>query len=134
MSPEIRVNKDLIASVPDETGWYQTISGKPLHIDVDGIDANSKGKQKIIIRADEVGGMRVLGLTAEGIGNSSDPKRGDQKLPEVKVTLLDKPIRITYRRSEWHDSRSLAETRGEYSRKYKVTYKNPRWTRGHGQR
>lgn len=29
MSPEIRINGQLITSVPDETGVHQTLAGKP---------------------------------------------------------------------------------------------------------
>ena len=133
MSPEINVQGNLIAKVPDETGTYQTLRGKELYVNVDGIDASNK-KQTVILKGDEIGGERVLGLTHEGIGNSEDPKRGDQLLPTISISLLAKPIRVSYKRSKWASSKSLGNPRGGQYREYKETYKNPRWTKGHGQR
>lgn len=133
MSPEIRIQDKLIAKVPDETGIYQTLGGERLYVNVNGINASNK-KQIVILEAEEIGGKRMLGLTHEGIGSSNDPKRGDQRSPIISISLLDKPIRISYKRREWISSKSLGDPRGGQYREYKETYKNPRWTRGHGQR
>ena len=133
MPPEIMIGDKLIARVPDETGTYQTLSGKGLYVNVDSVDANNK-KQIVILDAEEIGGKRVLGLTHEGIGNSNDPKRGDQQLPTISIKLSDRPIRISYKRREWINSHSLGNPRGGRYREYKDTHKNPHWTKGHGQR
>lgn len=133
MSPEIRIDNKLIASVPDITGTYKTVNGQQLYVNVDGIHADNK-VQIIILEGQEIGGKRVLGLTQEGIGKSDDLKRGDQHSPVISIMLLDKPIRISYKRREWVSSKSLGDPRGGQYREYKETYKNPRWTRGHGQR
>lgn len=126
MSPEIRRDGQLIASVPDETGWYLTLTGKLLHVSTDGIDAHAK-RQKIILESEEIGGRRELGLTHEGVGNSSK-RRGDKKSPELDVRLLDRPIRVTYS-ERYTDVYAARVDRGERQTRY-----NPRWVRGHGQR
>ena len=126
MSPDIRIDGRLIASVPDETGCYLTIDGKPLYVNVDGIDAYAK-RQRIILEAEEIGGKRELGLTHEGIGNSST-RRGDKKSPELDVRLLDRPIRVTYS-ERYTDVYADRVWRGERRTRY-----NPRWIKGHGQR
>lgn len=127
MCPEIRVEGKLIADVPDETGMHQTLNGKPLYVNVDGIDANRQ-KQEIILSSKEIGGRRILGLTLEGIGSSSDRKRGDGKLPQISVTLLSRPIRVTY-------SPLVPDAYAGYQiRDPRQTHKNPYWIRGQGQR
>lgn len=138
MSPEIKVKGTLLASVPDETGWYDLPSGGRIYVNVAGIAAYNK-VQRIILEAEEVGGRRMIGLTQEGKGSSSDRKRGDHLDPEVEVTLLDRPIRVSYSgniRREWHNSRSLGTPRGGYWKEevYKRTYYNPRWMKHHGGR
>lgn len=133
MAPEIIANNNIIADVPDKTGIYNTLKGSTIYVNTDLIDADAK-KQIIILESDEIGGRRKLGLTQQGIGNSNDRKRGDKKDPEVSVSLLDRPIRITYRRTEWVSSKSLGDPSGGQYKERKETYKNPRWTRGNGQR
>jgi hypothetical protein len=135
MSPEIIVNNNLIANVPDETGTYKTLNGGTIRVNVDQIDADAK-KQIITLESDEIGGKRVLGLTHQGIGDSMDRKRGDKKDPEVSVSLLNKPIRVTHndridcnydQRNEW----STEEGPFHWERR---TVKNPYWIRKDGQR
>ena len=133
MAPEIRRNNVLIASVPDETGTHKTLQGGTVYVNVDRIDADSR-KQIIILESDEIGGKRVLGLTQKGIGASNDPKRGDQLSPSITVSLLDKPIRVSYKRHEWAHSKSLGHPSGGRYREYKETHKNPRWIKGSKQR
>lgn len=125
MSPEIKIGTKTIINVPDETGRYETESGS-LYVNTDLIDASRKN-QRIILESDAIGGLRVLGLTQEGIGKSDDPKRGDRKLPHVLVTLHDRPIRISYK----------GEGMNSYGGHWdggKETHRNPRWMKGHGQR
>ncbi len=125
MSPEIRINGKLVANVPDETGMHQTLESKPLYVNVDDIDAYAK-RQRIILEAKEIGGRRELGLTHEGVGNSSN-RRGDKKSPELDVKLLDRPIRVTY--SRWH-----SDQYGNAWRDKRQTQHNPKWIRSHVQR
>ncbi len=138
MSPEIRVNKNLIASVPDETGIYQTLSGKRLYVDVDGINANNR-KQIVILEAEEIGGKRVVGLTLEGRGSSRNTRKGgDKKEPTLDVILHDRPIRVTYSPRARGTETLVKTAQGiayvDYELMGRVTRHNPRWTRGHGHR
>ena len=133
MSPEIRIGTRTVIKVPDQTGMYETPKGKPLYVNTDLIDADS-GHQKIILASDAIGGVRVLGLTHEGVGRSDDPLRGDGKSPLLEITLNDRPVRVGYTRIRWHESRSLGTPRGGYWTSYRELHKNPRWVRGHGQR
>lgn len=126
MSPEIRINGELVASVPDETGIHQKLDGKPLYVNVDGIDSYAR-RQRIILEAEEIGGRRELGLTLEGVGNSNDRRRGDKKSPEISVRLLNRPIRVTY-------SKLISDIYGGLWRGPRETHRNPRWVKGHGQR
>lgn len=137
MSPEIRINGQLIADTPDKTGTYTTTAGKPIYVDVEGIEA-SWSRQRVVIEAEEIGGQRVVGLTQEGRGISSDPKRGDGKLPEIEVVLHERPVRISYRDKHLWVERSMRtitlgdpRNRGYYTDR-KRTYKNPYWIRDHG--
>lgn len=134
MSPEIRLNNKLIASVPDETGMYQTLNGKPLYVNVDLIHANAN-RQLVILDSQEISGLRVVGLTQQGIGNSSR-SGGDNKSPEISVSLLDRPIRVSYKPRTWRARlRTYPGPNDEgYYVDTKRTYKNPRWVKGHGQR
>ncbi len=132
MSPEIRVNNNLIANIPDETGTYKTFEGNIIYVNIDQIDADAK-KQIIVLESNEIGGRRVLGLTHQGIGNSRDRKRGDKKDPEISVSLLSKPIRVTFSKriicDPTYDPLGLYDRRGPSQ-----TVRNPRWIRGNGQR
>lgn len=137
MTPEIRRNDNLIASVPDETGTYKTLRGNEIYVNTDLIDADAK-RQAIILESDEIGGNRVLGLTQQGIGNSKDRKRGDKKDPEISVSLLDKPIRVSYNKSvpapadigwtNWGDPDGEGAS-AEPEKLIRQTVKNPRWIR-----
>ncbi|MEX2007171.1 MAG: hypothetical protein WD992_00135 [Candidatus Levyibacteriota bacterium] len=126
MSPEIRRNGQLIARVPDETGIHTTLNGKPLYINVDLINADAN-RQLVIVDSQETSGLRILGLTQQGIG-SSNHRGGDKKSPEISVRLLDRPIRVTYSRLE------KAEYEMYPVRGTRQTLRNPRWMKGHGQR
>jgi len=137
MSPEIRIGKNVVAKVPDETGVHAMLDGTPVYVNVDAIEASNR-KQQVIVETEALGGRRTVGLTQEGIGHSNDPKRGDGKQPEITVLLENRPIRISYTDRLWiqHSRRSLADVnvRGGYIKMSKRTYKNPRWVKGHGQR
>lgn len=126
MSPEVKANGKVIANVPDETNTYETIAGKPLYVNVDGINADAE-RQPVIVEGEEVGGRREIGLTLQGIGNSNDRRRGDKRSPEVEVRLSDRPIRVTY-------SPLRSDGYGGIWRDFRQTHKNPRWVLGHGQR
>jgi len=133
MSPEIRINNNVIARVPDETGVHKTLSGATIYVDVGQIDADAK-RQIIILESDEIGGRKKLGLTHQGIGNSKDRKRGDGKDPEISVSLLNRPIRTTHndriddgQHNEW----STEEGPFHWERR---TVKNPYWVRGRRQK
>lgn len=129
MSPEIRISGQLVASVPDESGLYEALDGTPLRVDSSGIEAKN-GRQPLILEGTAVGGLRIVGLTQEGKGRSSDPQRGDEKQPPLEVVLHHRPIRISYLDKVWHDSRSLGQPRGGYWTKARQrTYYNPRWMR-----
>jgi hypothetical protein len=130
MSPEIRVNNNLIANVPDKTGTYKTSNGGTMNVNVDQIDADAK-KQIITLESDEIGGKRVLGLTHQGIGNSMDRKRGDKKDPEISVSLLNKPVRITHndRVIDIAGGGPYDEGREDICHTERRTVKNPYWTR-----
>ena len=131
MSPKIWRNGDLIADVIDETGTHEMLDGKPIYINVDGIDAQ-KRKQLIIIEAEELGGRREFGLTLEGIGKSWDLKRGDGKQPELGIVLNDRPIRVTYSASlGWEDDGDVysLEPLPPPRRALRETRLNPRWIR-----
>lgn len=129
MSPEIRVNGQLVADVPDETGLYKALDGSPLYVDVARIEARS-AKQRLLIEGRSVGGSRVIGLTQEGKGSTDKVKKGgDGREPSVSATLHDRPVRISYRDRIWHASRSLGWPRGGYYESAKRTYYNPRWMR-----
>ncbi len=94
MSPEIRMNGELIADVPDDYGYYPTLDGNS-HVLVDSrqIDAN-KTKQILILGGSAIGERRIIGLTNEGKGSSSNTKRGgDGKEPILDVILRDRPIK-----------------------------------------
>lgn len=127
MSPQIRINGELIADVPDETGLYQAIDNSPLWINLDGIEARNN-RQTVILEGSAIGGQRVVGLTQEGKGVSSDRKRGDGKQPTLEVRLQDRPIRISYQDRRPVDYVSLAPPRSGYVWD-KRTYHNPRWIR-----
>lgn len=132
MSPKIWANKKLIADVPDETGWHQTLEGSPLYVNVDLIDAN-KQQQRLILEANRIGGLRVIGLTLEGKGNSMNHRRGDGKTPPISVELNEKPIRVTHGTTlGWEGSDDIYMTgRGDYGPipGPRQTDMNPRWVR-----
>lgn len=138
MSPEIRADGKLVADVPDETGDYLMLDGSPLHIDVDMLDAYQE-KQLILLNGPAIGGKRIVGLTLEGRGNSGNTKKGgDGKEPSLDVTLHDRPIRVTYSPRIKGTERLVETSQGitlvGYARMSRNTLRNPRWTRGHGQR
>lgn len=116
MSPEIRKDGKLVADVPDETGLYRMLDGRPLYVDLNGIEARNR-KQVLVLGGVAVGGRRLIGLTQAGKGSSSKTnKGGDGKSPTLEVTLHDRPIRISYSPYKW-------------SSEDKRTYYNPRWIR-----
>ncbi len=135
MSPEIKKDGIIIANVPDKTGTYVTINGISLYVNTDQIDAHNN-KQQIALDCAEIGGKRVIGLTQEGKGKSSDLKRGDGKLPEIDVVLNDRPIRVSYTRVQHERYRPHGwGLWGEPSRTIKTvrkeTYRNPNWRNGY---
>jgi hypothetical protein len=110
MSPEIRINGELFADVPDQTGVYQTLKGKCLYVNVDGIHPLNE-VQQILIHSDELRGKRKIQLSPGGRGRQQ--LRDDQ---QIEVTLRERPIR---RSSGWKGSTSLQRrTSG---------WKNPHW-------
>lgn len=132
MSPQIRINGELVADVPDETGLYQALDGNTLWIDLSGIEARNS-RQTVILEGSTIGGQRIVGLTHEGKGNSSDRKRGDDKEPTLEVILQDRPIRVSYQDKYWSEPASKWGMWGkgrlghwEYPRR---TYHNPKWIR-----
>lgn len=131
MSPDIRIGKELVASVPDITGIHQMLDGSPLYVNVDGINGNNN-RQTIIVEAAAIGGKRVIELTQQGIGTSSHPKRGDGQEPKISIALSDKPIRISYRDREFIRHPIWARPCGApddgYYKETKRTYINPYWT------
>ena len=132
MSPKIWANGNLVANIiSDDTGRREMLDGSPVDINTDQIEA-TRDKQIIIVTSDQLGGRRVIGLTQEGRGSSSDPKRGDGLEPELHVLLSDSPIRISYRDQVWHERpRTLAGPNdGGWYEEHKRTYLNPRWIRG----
>lgn len=137
MSPEVKINGRLVADVPDETGWHQALDGTPLYVDVSLIEA--KGNRQILgLNGLSVGGVRVVGLTQEGKGNSGNSKKGgDGKEPALDIALHDRPIRVSY--SPRIGEPILVVTgMGDlylgYRRGERRTLRNPRWVKGHGQR
>lgn len=80
MAPEISIDGQLVADVPDETGLHQALDGSPLYVDVSGIEARNN-IQLLILEGLSVGGRRIIRLTQEGKGNTDHPKRGDGKQP-----------------------------------------------------
>lgn len=137
MSPEIRNNGKLIADVPDNTGWYRALDGTLLNVDLDLIDVHKK-TQIIKITGSSVGGLRVVGLTLEGKGNSDNSRKGgDGKEPTLEVTLRDRPIRVTYAPRVGDPIPVVTPYGGlyiGYMKGEKRTLHNPRWVKGHGQR
>lgn len=127
MSPEIRINGLLVARVPDETGLYRALDGSPLRVDSSGINAR-RDHQSLILEGPAVGGLRIIGLTLEGKGYSSDRKRGDDKLPILEVLLGDRPIRVSYERYKEREYHTFVIPPNNTVR-YKETYRNPRWMR-----
>lgn len=137
MAPDIYVYGKKIAEVPDDTGTYPTLNGGTIYVNTDQIDADAK-KQIITLESDEIGGKRVLGLTQQGIGNSKDRKRGDKKDPEISVSLLNKPIRVSYNKTV--SDRTYSNCNFDYgvgdkraSHEERMTLKNPRWIKRNGQ-
>ncbi len=138
MSPDIKVNGELVANVPDKTGIYETLDGNLVSLSMDGIEARNKRQ---VVRILFHGGLvrdeslRVIGLTQEGIGSSANTKKGgDGKEPLVEVTLHDRPIRVTYNPRVWVNDEHLTGGPGSCYYEERVTRHNPRWVRGHGQR
>ncbi len=127
MSPEIKVNGEIIADVPDETGIYLARDLTPLYVDVDQIDAR-KERQVVKVVGSRVKGVRLVGLTLDGKGSSANTKKGgDGRESLIEVTLHDRPIRVTYTPVVDQDYNI-----GRYGER--VTRYNPRWVRGHGRR
>lgn len=120
----------LIAEVPDITGEHRDHNGDPILVDVDQIEAHN-GKQVVKIKSKLIGGTRIVGLTQEGTGNSVNKRKGGDSLkPDLKVTLCDRPIRISYidKLCVPHTS-TFASRGGSYVEIVKRTYYNPRWNR-----
>lgn len=88
MAPEIWRGEKLVANVPDETGMHKTLSGKPLYVNVDLLDAF--GSTRIELEAEEIGGKRAFNLDSDGTGEG----RGSEKKskPPIRVVLLERPI------------------------------------------
>lgn len=128
MSPEITIYGQVIANVPDITGLYQMLDGSPLHVDVTNIEARNT-KQVLLLEGPAIGGKRVIGLTQEGKGGTSNTKKGgDGKQPSIEVSLNDRPIRVSYSRHVRSDYSSLAAPRSSYYEDRRTHY-NPRWVR-----
>lgn len=129
MSPEIKIYGQVVANVPDETGLYQMVDGSPLQVDVTNIEARNN-KQVLLLEGPAIGGKRVIGLTQEGKGGTSNTKKGgDGKQPSIEVTLNDRPIRVSYSRQVRPDYSSLATPRRSSYYEDKRTHYNPRWVR-----
>ena len=137
MSPEIKRSGVVIADVPDETGWHEAKDGSPIYVNVDLIEANNN-HQLVGLAGTSVGNigeLRTVGLTQEGIGTSANTKKGgDGKGPTLDVALHDRPIRVTYSRRVRRDNHSFAQPRHGTIYEERSTHYNPRWVRGHGQR
>ncbi len=130
MSPEIKVNGEIVAVVPDDYGVYTDRNGKSLLVDSRQLDARGE-IQRLILEGPGVGGRRVVGLTLEGKGNSANLKKGgDGQDPILDVILCDRPIRLTTTERVLHERpRTLAGPNGDYYVKVRSTYRNPRWMR-----
>ncbi len=134
MSPEIRIKGKIIADVPDDTGWHRARDGTPLYINTDSINADGEW-QLIQLMGSSVGGIRMVGLTLDGRGESGKTNKGsDGKTPNLEVTLHDRPIRVTYNPRVWVNDEHLTGGPESYYYKERVTRHNPRWVRGHGRR
>lgn len=130
MSPKIWINRNLVADVADETGWHQTLDGRPLYVNVDLIDA-ARQTQRLILEADRIGGLRIIGLTLDGKGNSQNHRRGDGKNPLLSVELNEGPIRYTHGTTpRWEGSSDVYGGGGEHPVSGpRQTDMNPRWVR-----
>jgi hypothetical protein len=131
MSPEIRINEELVANVPDDYGAYIAIDGTSLLVDSRQLDARGE-IQRLILEGPAVGGRRIVGLTLEGKGNSGNIKKGgDGQEPTLDVTLLNRPIRVSYWKKHWVERTNMpmGSPREGYYTEVKSTYRNPRWSR-----
>lgn len=124
MAPEIWIGEKLVAKVPDETGMHETLSGKPLRVNVDKIDAFNN--TRIILDAEEIGGKRVLDLSWDGTGEGQGSKRKGK--PPIRVVLLYRPIRTTVIRFTDGDESLYME----FDSDHKETYRNPYWVKKRG--
>ncbi len=126
MSPEIRIDGQLIADTPDETGWHKTITGGDIYIDVDGIGAANLIQNLTIISpliAGRPGGNNERGERVVQLGPSG---RGSQELPKgrmLKVILKERPIR-----------KSIQRTSGLRNGTTDIVWRNSHWTRPHARR
>lgn len=134
MSPIIRINGEIIADIPDESGLHQTATGNPLVVDLSGIEARNK-RQIVVLESPDIGGRRVVGLTQEGRGRSDMMKKGgDGREPAIEVVLHDRPIRVSYLDKRWVEPKTHWGIWGlrhnGFWERSKRTFPNPRWMRG----
>lgn len=139
MCPEIYIDKKLIADVPDKTGHYKTLDGKPLYVNVDGIHSENS-VQTVIVEAEELAGRpraksangrREIQLSQVGIGmqqlRSPHPEKGIAG-PVMKVVLKNQPISWSSRQKYGEVIKDIGNPKARYVQPH------PRWQQGHGRR
>lgn len=126
MSPEIRIDKELLADVPDRTGWFETVEGDSLFVDVNGINARNR-VQTLILQTRRLEGheerrpplvRRVIELNPDG--------RGKQVLPHgrtLTVMLHHRPIR-------GHAFAKVRHERWEFMKR--IHFSHPHWRKPRG--
>lgn len=141
MCPEVYINEKLIADVPDKSGQYTTVEGKPIYVNVDGIHSDNSA-QTIIVEAEELAGRpgsrsengrREIQLSQVGVGKqqlrSPQPEKGIIG-PMMKVVLKDRPIGWASRNKYGEKAKGLSLEWGAA----RYIPPHPKWQQGHGRR
>lgn len=136
MAPEIRINNELIADLPDENGYYSTVIGE-VYVNVDQIGQGNE-IQELVLKGPGLSGKK--GRTTENGERKielSRKGRGIQQLNHsdvLEVKLKYNPIWVT-----WHCRRDVdwvsdADSDWDSRNIYKPRCYHPRWRKRHGQR
>jgi len=133
MSPEIRINGELIADLPDETGHYQTPVGE-LYCNIDGIGQGEEA-QEIILQGQRLNGkqgrktetgLRKVQLSRKGTGSQ-------QLSPTetLEVSLRNQPISKDHKiGTMWWGKQGTCFTSPRKELPIYVTRYHPRWRKG----